>query len=147
MHNMPTAGQCHFSRSTFSWNAGGISRKLRRRARSRPSPSQQARSRWCCYRCVWFRRQIPIGDWLGGRLLQTTLMISLFLGELFRFSALRRFALLFAGLAIAYLCNLGRTSWLVWISSREGLKAIERWHDTAGMLVLVMSLVLLWIVA
>src|SRR5205823_2176922 len=83
----------------------------------------------------------------GVRSLQTTLMISLFLGELFRFSALRRFALLAAGLAIAYVCNLARTSWLVWISSRDGVKAIERWHDTAGMFVLAASLVLLWMVA
>jgi exosortase len=83
----------------------------------------------------------------GVRSLQTTLMISLFLGEWFCFNATRRIALLFLGMAIAYFCNLGRAFWLVWLSAQHGAEAIAHWHDFAGLLVLAVTLVLLWSVA
>jgi len=83
----------------------------------------------------------------GVRSFQTTLMISLFLGELFRFGILRRAALLGAGLLVAYVWNVGRAFFLVWISAKENLQAMEKWHDTAGFVVLAATLVLLWLVA
>lgn len=80
----------------------------------------------------------------GVRSLQTTLMISLFLGEWFRFGFPRRIALLVLGMAIAYFCNLGRAFWLVWLSVQHGAEAIAQWHDFAGLLVLAVTLILLW---
>jgi exosortase len=76
----------------------------------------------------------------GVRSLQTTLMIALFLGELFRFGWFRRLALLGGGLSVAYLCNAGRAFLLVWISMRAGPEGVTRWHDTVGLVVLVVSL-------
>ncbi|MEA3186575.1 MAG: hypothetical protein QOD99_405 [Chthoniobacter sp.] len=76
----------------------------------------------------------------GVRSLQTTLMAALFLGELLRFNFARRAALIGAGLLLAFGCNAGRAFLLVWITTREGPKAIERWHDSVGLAVLVVSL-------
>ncbi len=76
----------------------------------------------------------------GVRSLQTTLMASLFLGELFRFTAVRRILLLGSGLALAFLCNLARSFYLVWISVHEGTGEVLKVHDTVGIIVLVVSL-------
>ena len=76
----------------------------------------------------------------GVRSLQTTLMASLFLGELFRLSAIRRSFLLVGGLGLAFLCNLGRSFYLVWISAHEGPAAALKVHDTVGITILVVSL-------
>ncbi len=72
----------------------------------------------------------------GIRSLQTTLMASLFLGELSRLSLARRLALLLGGIAIAMLANVFRSSFLVWIAARNGLAALERFHDATGLTVL-----------
>jgi exosortase len=79
----------------------------------------------------------------GVRSLQTTLMASLFLGELFRFGFIRRSVLLIGGLTVAFLCNLGRSFALVWISVQESPASAAKWHDSIGHTVLVVSLVLL----
>ncbi len=76
----------------------------------------------------------------GVRSLQTTLMASLFLGELFRFTAIRRLLLLGSGLALAFLCNLGRSFYLVWMSSEKGTGSVLEAHDTVGRIVLGVSL-------
>lgn len=76
----------------------------------------------------------------GVRSLQTTLMASLFLGELFRFPVFRRVVLLAGGLFLAFACNLGRSFYLVWISVHEGTAAVLKVHDTVGIVVLLGSL-------
>ena len=76
----------------------------------------------------------------GVRSLQTTLMAALFLGELFRFGAGRRLALLGSGLALAFVCNAGRAFFLVWLCVSRGADAIAQWHDAVGLTVLVVSL-------
>lgn len=76
----------------------------------------------------------------GVRSLQTTLMASIFLGELFRFTMIRRLLLLVAGLGLAFACNLGRSFYLVWISVHEGTGAVLKVHDTVGLIVLLVSL-------
>ena len=76
----------------------------------------------------------------GVRSLQTTLMIALFLGEMFRFGWIRRLLMLGGGLAVAYACNAGRSFFLVWITSRSGPEAVTKWHDTVGLVVLAVSL-------
>lgn len=80
----------------------------------------------------------------GVRSLQTTLMISLFLGELYRFPFRRRVLLLVAGVFFAMLCNLGRTLFLVWLSAEQSPHEMTRWHDTAGLVVLLVCLAGLW---
>lgn len=84
----------------------------------------------------------------GIRSLQATLMAGLFLGEYYRLrGAVRRGGLLLAGVALALTTNLLRTFFLVWLSVREGSEAFARWHDRAGLAVLVSCLLCLWLLA
>ena len=64
---------------------------------------------------------------------QSALMVSLFLGELFQFTRSRRLGLLGGAVLWAFLCNLARAFFLAWISHREGLRALDRWHDHTGL--------------
>jgi exosortase len=68
----------------------------------------------------------------GVRSFQTSLMIGLLFGELRRLSILRRVALVVGAAAIAIIANFLRAIVLVWIASRQGVAAIDRWHDVAG---------------
>jgi exosortase len=81
----------------------------------------------------------------GVRSLQATLMVSLFLGELYVFKIRPRILLVAAGALLAFFCNLVRTALLVWIGARNGTKAIEAWHDPAGLTILVVCLTGLWL--
>ena len=83
----------------------------------------------------------------GVRSVQTTLMVSLFLGELYAFNAWRRGALVAAGLLVAIPANVGRTFFLVWVAARQGFEAMHRAHDGAGMVVISLVLPVLWGVA
>lgn len=75
----------------------------------------------------------------GVRSLQSMLMASLFLGELNRLSWWSRLALVGAGLALAVVCNVVRALALVTVAIREGLPALEKWHDPAGFSILLVS--------
>ncbi|HEY4282475.1 MAG TPA: exosortase/archaeosortase family protein [Chthoniobacterales bacterium] len=83
----------------------------------------------------------------GVRSLQATLMASLFLGELYSFRAARRITLVIAGAVLAFICNVARTSMLVWIGANRGTDAIEAWHDPAGLTILLICLFGLWILS
>lgn len=83
----------------------------------------------------------------GVRSVQTTLMVALFLGELYGFSGARRTGLVAAGLLIALPANVGRTFFLVWVAARQGFDAMHRAHDGAGMVVISLVLPTLWGVA
>jgi exosortase len=83
----------------------------------------------------------------GVRSLQATLMISLFLGELYSFSVLRRSLLILIGALLAFLSNLGRTAILVWIGAHRGTNVMENWHDPAGLTILLICLFGLWFVS
>jgi exosortase len=80
----------------------------------------------------------------GIRSFQATLMISLFLGELYRLSVLRRAVLCLAGFALSFIFNVGRTGLLTWVAARDGVEAISRWHDPAGVTILVGCFLSLW---
>ena len=80
----------------------------------------------------------------GIRSLQVAWMSAWFLGEMYRFRIARRIALLGAGIAIALLCNLGRTCLLAWLSFSQGNAAMEKWHDSIGLAVLALALGSLW---
>jgi exosortase/archaeosortase family protein len=83
----------------------------------------------------------------GIRSLQAAFMISLFLGELYRLTRRRRLALCGAGFAFAFLFNVGRTFLLVQVAARQGIPAIARWHDPAGVTILVGCFLCLWLAA
>lgn len=83
----------------------------------------------------------------GVRSLQATLMISLFLGDLYSFNIARRVLLVAAGAALAFVCNIGRTAILVWIGAHRGASAIESWHDPAGLTILLVCLFGLWLLS
>jgi exosortase len=83
----------------------------------------------------------------GVRSLQATLMVSLFLGELYSFNIAGRIVLVAAGALFAFFCNLVRTGILVWVGANKGTKAIEAWHDPAGMTILLICLAGLWVLS
>ena len=80
----------------------------------------------------------------GIRSFQATLMISLFLGELYRLSGVRRAVLCLGGFAMSLLFNLVRMSLLVWVAASRGIAAIANWHDPAGVTILVACFCGLW---
>jgi len=83
----------------------------------------------------------------GVRSLQATLMISLFLGELYSFTIKRRVLLIVAGALLAFICNVVRTAILVWIGAQRGPNSIEAWHDPAGFTILLICLFGLWLLS
>ncbi|MEI7527286.1 MAG: exosortase/archaeosortase family protein [Mariniphaga sp.] len=83
----------------------------------------------------------------GIRSLQGTLMVSLFLGEIFRLTTARRGLLLATGLASALLLNILRTTSLVWWGDVNGVAALARFHDQAGFGVLGANLIVLAVVS
>lgn len=80
----------------------------------------------------------------GVRSLQATLMISLFLGELYSFTIGRRIVLVVAGVFLAFVTNVIRTAILVWVGAHRGASSIEAWHDPAGLTILMVCLFGLW---
>jgi exosortase len=80
----------------------------------------------------------------GIRSLQPSIMIALFVGELFRFDLARRAGLLLASIAIAFLTNLGRVLLLAAVASRSGFAAIDQWHDPAGTVLMTICFALVW---
>ena len=83
----------------------------------------------------------------GIRSFQATLMISLFLGDLYRFGLARRSLLCFSGFFLAFVFNVGRTFLLTLVAARKGLEAIARWHDPAGVTILLACFGTLWLLA
>jgi exosortase len=81
----------------------------------------------------------------GVRSLQATLMVSLFLGELYSFRVSRRLILVGLGALLAFICNVVRTAILVWAGTTRGIQSIESWHDPAGLTILMVCLFGLWI--
>ena len=81
----------------------------------------------------------------GVRSIQATLMVSLFLGELYSFTISRRVVLIVIGAVLAFICNVARTAILVWAGITKGPNAIEAWHDPAGLTILLVCMFGLWI--
>jgi len=83
----------------------------------------------------------------GIRSFQSTLMAGLLMGELYRFRLLPRVALLSLGLVMAFGFNLVRTLFLTWQASVNGVASISKWHDSAGLTILVICFFALWLSA
>lgn len=83
----------------------------------------------------------------GIRSLQATLMLSLFLGEFYRLSVVRRLWIVPLGVGISFVSNLARTTVLAWVAANRGLVTLNRWHDSMGVSILLMAFVALWAAA
>lgn len=82
----------------------------------------------------------------GIRSFQSSIMISLFLGALYDLPLLRRILFVPIGFLLAMMFNLGRTSFLTWVAAKEGVSAIDKYHDPAGLWILVGCTIGLWLV-
>jgi len=76
----------------------------------------------------------------GIRSFQSSVMVALFLGELFRYSVARRLLLLFSAVLFAFACNVVRTTYLVCTCDLKGLDAVNLRHDQAGFTILGVTL-------
>jgi exosortase/archaeosortase family protein len=74
-------------------------------------------------------------------------LISLFFGEFFRLTALRRALCVLAGFALSFLFNMARTTLLTWVAAKKGVPAVASWHDPAGVTILVGCFLTLWLTA
>lgn len=80
----------------------------------------------------------------GIRSLQAALMLALFFGEWRRFGFKHRVVLCGIAFALACLFNLSRTVVLSFVAARQGSAAVQRWHDPAGVLILVACFIAVW---
>jgi len=83
----------------------------------------------------------------GIRSFQSTIMVTLLLGELYLFRWCWRLFFVVLGLGIAFILNVGRTLFLSWRASSEGLGGVDRWHDTAGFTIVLVCLACLSLLA
>lgn len=83
----------------------------------------------------------------GIRSLQAVVMISLFLGAQFGLTALRTLFLLAAGAALAFGCNVVRSTALSVIAATQGMARMKGWHDTLGIAVLLACFAGVWLLA
>lgn len=83
----------------------------------------------------------------GIRSFQSSLMISLFLGEFYRLTWMRRLVLFAGGIVISFGFNVCRTAYLTWIGAKKGINAISLHHDSAGFMVLIVCTVAIWLVS
>ena len=80
----------------------------------------------------------------GIRSFQATLMLSLFFGEYYQMSLVRRLGLVGGGFAMSLLFNLSRMTLLVWVAAHQGIAAIATWHDPTGITILLACFFGLW---
>ncbi len=73
----------------------------------------------------------------GIRSLQAALMLALFFGEWRRLNVTRRLVLLGVSFALACVFNLARTVTLSLVATKQGSEAVARWHDPAGVTILL----------
>jgi exosortase len=75
----------------------------------------------------------------GVRSFQATIMAGLFFGELYRLTLRKRANLLIISAALALALNFSRALCLAVIASRNGIGAVQHWHDPLGYVVLAMT--------
>jgi len=98
---------------------------------------------------------IQVGDaWVnvaeacsGIRSLQTSFMMSLFLGEFYRLGFFLRVLLMASSFVVAFILNIGRTTTLTYIAGTRGNDVMEKWHDNIGVAVMILCLAGLWFLA
>lgn len=72
----------------------------------------------------------------GIRSIQTSIMLAIFFGELYRLSISRRFLLVGIGVGFSLVFNYFRTVALTWTAAVHGPEAQVKIHDTAGIIAL-----------
>jgi len=80
----------------------------------------------------------------GIRSFQSSLMISLFLGEFYRLRLSRRLLLIPLGLFFSLAFNICRMSFLTMVASKRGIAAISHFHDPAGITITLLCTLFLW---
>ena len=80
----------------------------------------------------------------GIRSFQSSLMISLFLGEYYRFKGWPRALLVLAGFILSMAFNVGRMGFLTYIAAKKGVGAIAEYHDPAGVTIAIVCTLVLW---
>ncbi len=80
----------------------------------------------------------------GIRSLQTSFMMSLFLGEFYRMNIALRALLMGSSFVVAFALNICRTMLLTYLSGNYGNESLEKWHDTVGTIVMLLCLAGLW---
>ena len=83
----------------------------------------------------------------GIRSLQATLMLGLFFGAWYRLRPGARAGLVGVGFGLALLFNLARTLVLVTVAAKQGVTAIDRWHDPVGIGILLGCFGGVWVAA
>ncbi len=83
----------------------------------------------------------------GIRSLQTSFMMSLFLGDFYRLGPILRVLLVSSSFLVAFGLNIGRTMTLTYLAGEHGNAVSEEWHDPVGNIVMVACLVSLWLLA
>jgi exosortase len=80
----------------------------------------------------------------GIRSFQSSLMISLFLGEFYLLSTPRRLLLIILGFLFSMAFNVCRMGLLTVIAANKGIPAISRYHDPAGVTITICCTLTLW---
>ena len=80
----------------------------------------------------------------GIRSFQSSLMISLFLGEFYRLSTGRRWLLIPMGFVFSMAFNVCRMSLLTLVAAKKGVAAISEYHDPAGITIAILCTLALW---
>ncbi len=80
----------------------------------------------------------------GIRSFQSSLMISLFLGEFYRLSHWRRWLLVPLGFIFSMAFNVCRMSLLTLVAAKRGVAAISQYHDPAGITIAILCTLALW---
>jgi exosortase len=80
----------------------------------------------------------------GIRSFQSSLMISLFLGEFYRLNGWHRCLLIPTGFALSIAFNVCRMSWLTIVAAKKGIPAITEYHDPAGITISIACTIALW---
>lgn len=80
----------------------------------------------------------------GVRSFQAILMLGLLLGEFYFLPGKQRGQLVLSGIAFTLAANILRTATLVFICARQGIKAMDKWHDPTGVAILAVCFVSLW---
>ena len=80
----------------------------------------------------------------GIRSFQSSLMISLFLGEFYRLSTRSRWLLVPAGFVLSMGFNVCRMFLLTLLAAKKGVPAISKYHDPAGVTIAILCTLALW---
>ena len=83
----------------------------------------------------------------GIRSFQSTLMAGLLMGELYRLRLIPRAVLVLVGLGLAFAFNIVRTFILSYQANKEGMGALDKWHDPAGYTIAIACFFCLWALA